>query len=501
MKAEKTWIDNDDKYGDRPLKIEVTLYAEYQNPDTKATVSEIVKEFELAEGKTQKIENPVELNSGNGWKTSWEGLPAYKSGAKGVKITYFVKEKEVIGYNGSIATSSDIKERTATSSEIATSSDVEKRTETGNASGIATYSELEYGITNKLDPTEIVVRKNWDNEFAGIGDGVTGAEVVLQRKTGTTDWANVEATVDGQKTLMSHVINKTDSSWTVTDLPKYDKDGNKYSYRAVESRIILSDGSMVNVKDDGYVKGTVGAYVYTSTTEETETGFRTDITNRMETGSLKVSKVWDDQNSGIRPTVLRVHLKAVTVNGGKENEISIDGLVTSVTLSSSNNWTDTTTWDDVPVYTADGKRIHYVLSEDIVSGYRASYSSRTYGQTAVTGDGSVAARVYLESGKTSEVQFTNYHRYGGGGDGDDDSSDGTKSSRVLGADRGTPDEGSVLGADREMPEEPRVLGAARRPHTGDMSHMTIYGIAAIISLAVLGTWYNVYKKKKKHSAE
>ena len=501
VKAEKTWIDNDDKYGDRPLKIEVTLYAEYQNPDTKATVSEIVKEFELAEGKTQKIENPVELNSGNGWKTSWEGLPAYKSGAKGVKITYFVKEKEVIGYNGSIATSSDIKERTATSSEIATSSDVEKRTETGNASEIATYSELEYGITNKLDPTEIVVRKNWDNEFAGIGDGVTGAEVVLQRKTGTTDWANVEATVDGQKTLMSHVINKTDSSWTVTDLPKYDKDGNKYSYRAVESRIVLSDGSMVNVKDDGYVKGTVGAYVYTSTTEETETGFRTDITNRMETGSLKVSKVWDDQNSGIRPTVLRVHLKAVTVNGGKENEISIDGLVTSVTLSSSNNWTDTTTWADVPVYTADGKRIHYVLSEDIVSGYRASYSSRTYGQTAVTGDGSVAARVYLESGKTSEVQFTNYHRYGGGGDGDDDSSDGTKSSRVLGADRGTPDEGSVLGADREMPEEPRVLGAARRPHTGDMSHMTIYGIAAIISLAVLGTWYNVYKKKKKHSAE
>ena len=480
--AVKKWDDSDDKYVDRPKEIKVTLYATYTDADG-AEVTEEVKNLELENGEDKAITNPETLKASNGWKASWTGLPAYKRGLVGSKLTYSVEETEVKGYTGDIT--------------LATESSIEKND----------VEKWEFTIKNTLDPVDIVVTKTWDDEFAGIGKGVTGAEVVLQRKTGATDWANVYETVDGKESLMSHVITKTDSSWTVKDLPKYDKDGNEYSYRAVETRIILSDGSKVNVKDDGLVKGTVGAYVYTSTTEKTGTGFRTDITNRMDTASLKVSKIWDDENNSgnRRPTVIRVNLKTLTVTGGKENEISIDGLVTSVTLSAGNNWTDTNTWADVPVYTADGKRIYYVLSEEIVNGYSASYSSRTYGQTAVTGNGSEAVRVYLENGQTSEVQFTNYYRPSGGGhddpsrdsDSSSDSSDSSSRGNVLGADRETPDEGSVLGADRDMPEEPRVLGAARRPGTGDMSHMIIYGIISVFSLAVLGAWLSVYKKKKK----
>ena len=486
--AVKKWDDSDDKYVDRPEEIKVTLYATYTDADG-SEVTEEVKNLELANGEDKKITNPETLKASNDWKASWTGLPAYKRGLVGSKITYSVEETEVKGYTGDIT--------------LATESSIEKND----------VKKWEFSIKNTLDPVDIVVSKNWDNEFAGIGDGVTGAEVVLQRKTGATDWANVYETVDGKESLMTHVINKTDSSWTVKDLPKFDKDGNEYSYRAVESRIILSDGRKVNVKDDGLVKGTVGAYVYTSTTGKTGTGFRTDITNRMDTASLKVSKIWDDENNSgnRRPTEIKVNLKTVTVSDGKENEINIDGIAKTVTLSAGNSWTDTTTWDDVPVYTADGKRIYYVLSEENVSDYTASYSSGTYGQAAVTGSGSEAVRVYLENGQTSEVQFTNYYRPNGGGHDDDDSSDSSGDSsdssgnssgsssngNVLGADRETPDEGSVLGADRDMPEEPRVLGAARRPGTGDMSHMTIYGIISVFSLAVLGAWLSVYKKKKK----
>ena len=479
--AVKKWDDSDDKYVDRPEEIKVTLYATYTDADG-SEVTEEVKNLELANGEDKKITNPETLKASNDWKASWTGLPAYKRGLVGSKITYSVEETEVKGYTGDIT--------------LATESSIEKND----------VEKWEFSIKNTLDPVDIVVTKNWDNEFAGIGDGVTGAEVVLQRKTGATDWANVYETVDGKESLMIHVINKTDSSWTVKDLPKFDKDGNEYSYRAVESRIILSDGRKVNVKDDGLVKGTVGAYVYTSTTGKTGTGFRTDITNRMDTASLKVSKIWDDENNSgnRRPTEIKVNLKTVTVSDGKENEINIDGIAKTVTLSAGNSWTDTTTWDDVPVYTADGKRIYYVLSEENVSDYTASYSSGTYGQAAVTGSGSEAVRVYLENGQTSEVQFTNYYRPNGGGHDDDDSSDSSGDSsgsssngNVLGADRETPDEGSVLGADRDMPEEPSVLGAARRPGTGDMSHMTIYGIISVFSLAVLGAWLSVYKKKKK----
>ncbi|WP_197027285.1 Cna B-type domain-containing protein [Oribacterium sp. FC2011] len=479
--AVKKWDDMDDKYGDRPKEIKVTLYATYTNEDG-IEVTEEVTNLELAYDEDKKITNPETLKASNGWKASWTGLPAYKRGLVGSRITYSVEETEVKGYEGDIT--------------LATESSIEKNE----------AEKWEFSIKNTLDPVDIVVRKNWDNEFAGIGDGVTGAEVVLQRKTGAADWANVYVTVDGKESLMTHVINKTDSSWTVKDLPKYDKDGNEYSYRAVETRIILSDGSKVNVKDDGLVKGTVGAYVYTSTTEKTETGFRTDITNRMDTGSLRVSKVWDDENNSKnrRPAEIKVNLKTLTVTGGKENEINIDGISKTVTLSAANNWSDAAVWADVPVYTADGKRIYYVLSEEGVSGYDASYSSVTYGQVAVTGNGIEASRVYLENGQTSEVEFTNRLRTGGGKGGNVSSSrdPGSPSDgSVKGADRETPDEGSVLGADRDMPEEPRVLGAARRPGTGDMSHMTIYGITAVFSLAILGAWLSVYKKKKKQNAE
>lgn len=486
--AVKKWDDSDDKYVDRPEEIKVTLYATYTDADG-SEVTEEVKNLELAYGEDKKITNPETLKASNDWKASWTGLPAYKRGLVGSKITYSVEETEVKGYTGDIT--------------LATESSIEKND----------VEKWEFSIKNTLDPVDIVVTKNWDNEFAGIGDGVTGAEVVLQRKTGAADWANVYETFDGKESLVTHVIDKTDSSWTVKDLPRFDKDGNEYSYRAVESRIILSDGRKVNVKDDGLVKGTVGAYVYTSTTGKTGTGFRTDITNRMDTASLKVSKIWDDENNSgnRRPAEIKVNLKTVTVSDGKENEINIDGIAKTVTLSAGNSWTDTTTWDDVPVYTADGKRIYYVLSEENVSDYTASYSSGTYGQAAVTGSGSEAVRVYLENGQTSEVQFTNYYRPNGGGHDDDDSSDSSGDSsdssgdssgsssngNVLGADRETPDEGSVLGADRDMPEEPSVLGAARRPGTGDMSHMTIYGIISVFSLAVLGAWLSVYKKKKK----
>ncbi|SFG45530.1 Cna B-type domain-containing protein [Oribacterium sp. WCC10] len=478
--AAKKWDDSDDKYGDRPKNVTVTLYARYTGADGKA-VEEAVKNIELADGNDVKFNNDVVLSASNNWTVTWTGLPEYKRGLKGAKITYVVKEKAVDGYTVSIA---------------------DKHTD-----GVygKTPSKFEFVITNKLNPVDIVVRKNWANEFAGIGKGVTGAEVVLQRKTGATDWTNVYETVNGQSSLMIHVINKTDSSWTVTDLPQYDSDGNKYSYRAVESRIILADGSRVNVNDDNLVKGTVGGYVYTSTTEATNTGFRTDITNRMETASLKVSKIWDDENnkSGKRPNEIKVNLKTLIVVNGNTKEISIDGIVTNVTLSANNNWTDTTTWADVPVFTAEGKRIYYVLSEENISGYNASYSSKTYGQSAITGSGIEATSVYLESGQTSEVEFTNYNRTGGGNSGGGSSRSSSSGGSDSSNDSTPPDDGRVLGVDRDAPDgpdEPRVLGANRTPaKTGDMSNMMIYGIVSIFSLAVLGVWYHVYKKKEKHN--
>ena len=473
VSAVKKWDDKDDKYGDRPKEITVTLYASYTDADGN-TVEEPVNVVEL-QGEDKQINGVVTLGASNNWTYTWTDLPEFKRGLRGARISYSVKENVIDGYTG---------ETTVNVTE--------------GASGKKTF---EITIKNTLTPRTIVVRKNWENEYAGIGKTVTGAEVVLQRKTENTDWANVYETVNGSRSLMIHVINKTDTSWTVTDLPVCDDAGNLYLYRAVESRIYLSDGSSVNVNAQELTNGTVGAYVYTSDTTETETGFRTDITNRFDTASLKVSKIWSDENdkNKKRPQELKITLKASTVVNGTTTDIEVDGLKKETILNAANNWTDDTTWASVPVYTADGKRIYYTFTEQNITSYKSSYESVSYGTTAVTGDGTTAARVFTESGQVSEVIFTNSYTDGGNNNGGGGSSGGNGSVRGISRDNpsDSTDDGEVLGANRENPEVPEVLGATRRPQTGDESNMMYYGIGAVVSLAVLAAWFYADKKRKK----
>ena len=111
------------------------------------------------------------------------------------------------------------------------------------------------------------------------------------------DWENVTEAGNDKPTF--YVIRKPETSISIKDLPACDAKGIPYSYRAVETRIILSDESTISTdatKADP-TKGHTGSYVYSSESTETETGFRTDITNRMDTASLKVSKIWDDSNN------------------------------------------------------------------------------------------------------------------------------------------------------------------------------------------------------------
>ena len=484
VSATKKWDDKDNKYGDRPKEITVKLYASYTDADGN-TVEEPVNAAELA-GEDKQIKGEVTLNASNNWTYTWTDLPEFKRGLVGARISYIVKENVIEGYTDE--TTVNVTEGT---------------------SGKKTF---EITIKNTLTPRNIVVRKNWENEYAGIGKTVTGAEVVLQRKTENTDWANVYETVNGSRSLMIHVINKTDTSWTVADLPVCDEAGSKYLYRAVESRIYLSDGSSVNVNAPELTNGTVGAYVYTSDTTETEAGFRTDITNRFDTASLKVSKIWSDENDKYkkRPQELKITLKASTVVNGTTTDIEVDGLKTETILNAANSWTDDTTWASVPVYTADGKRIYYTFTEQNITDYKASYKSVSYGIEARTGDGTEAARVFTESGKVSEVVFSNsYTENGdnppgnnppGGGNTPGGGSSGGGGS-VRGTSRDNPsdstDDGEVLGANRETPEVPEVLGATRRPQTGDESNMMYYGIGAVVSLAVLAAWFYADKKRKK----
>lgn len=477
VSVKKDWSDNEDKYGDRPESIEVTLYQTYTRADG-TEVEELATKSELANGVDKEIRNVVTLSAENNWTYTWTDLPEYKRGLKRATVSYIVRETPNDNYSGETTTTVD----------------------TDETSGKKTFNIT---IKNTLNPTKILITKNWENEYSGIGKTVTGAEVVLQRKTEATDWTNVYETVNGNRAVVTRVISKPETSIIIDDLPVADKNGLSYQYRAVESRIYLSDGSKINAKANAndITSGTVGAYVYTSKDTEIEIGFSTEITNRMDTASLKVSKTWNDEDdkNKKRPENLKITLKASTVVDGNTTDITVDGLKTETTLNAGNNWTDDTTWKTVPVYTADGKRIYYTFTEESITSYNASYRAVSFGAEAVTGDGVTAARVYTETDEVSEVTFTNSYRGGNGGGGGGGGGDGGRGGETPGGSDST-DDGEVLGGNRPIPEEPEVLGGTRPlPQTGDNSNMMLYGLSAIVSMAVLAAWFYVNKKRKKSS--
>lgn len=100
-----------------------------------------------------------------------------------------------------------------------------------------------------------------------------------------------------------------------------------------------------------------------------------NVTNRYTPGKTQVTvtKVWDDDDDrdGIRPSSVRIKLLA---NGEATEQ--------TVTLSASNNWTDTFT--DLPVK-QDGVQINYTVEEVTGEVITGTDGAGTY-EIAVTGD-------------------------------------------------------------------------------------------------------------------
>ncbi|MEE8831753.1 MAG: Cna B-type domain-containing protein [Leuconostoc gelidum] len=127
-------------------------------------------------------------------------------------------------------------------------------------------------------------------------------------------------------------IVTAESGWkySMTDLPKFDADGNAYIYTVKEKTV------------DHYRPSQAG-YNFTNTLS--------DITK------IAGTKTWDDQNNqdGKRPDAIKVNLLA----NGKG--------VQTKTITANDDWQYQFT--DLPKYDNNGKKIIYTITEDKVSGY------------------------------------------------------------------------------------------------------------------------------------
>ena len=176
----------------------------------------------------------------------------------------------------------------------------------------------------KLKPreTQISVTKVWNDD--NNADGNRAKSII------------VKLYADGVETEKTLELN-SENAWTGTfaKLEQLNADGAEIKYTVKEV-------------------GTPTGYISSITGSQTS-GYT--ITNDLETISIPVTKVWDDNNNqdGKRPTSIIATLYVNEISTGK-----------SVTLNSSNNWTYTFT--GLSKY-KNGKIATYTIKEDVVTGY------------------------------------------------------------------------------------------------------------------------------------
>ena len=194
-------------------------------------------------------------------------------------------------------------------------------------------------ITNKYTPQRETVSgtKTWD----GLEKGETAPTVTVQLQKHTSGdedgWTNVQDAV-------RQVANG--DMYTFSDLPKYELvDG---TYVEVEYRVVELNPEE-GVTPSGGTKDEDGNY---------------NLTNTMDTTSVTITKVWNDQDDkyGLRPDSVTVTLTATS------NGITY---AYSVELTEENGWSQNI---NVRTHDVAGNKLTYTVSENVAEPYTASYT-------------------------------------------------------------------------------------------------------------------------------
>ncbi|MCY7156761.1 Cna B-type domain-containing protein [Streptococcus gallolyticus] len=182
---------------------------------------------------------------------------------------------------------------------------------------------------NQTEYTSVSVNKVWDD--ANNQDGQRSSEVTVQLLANGVE-------VSGQQLVLSDA-----NGWngTFENLDKYDSDNVLIDYTVKEVTDLSGYQSVVSGSDNNYT-----------------------ITNTHvpEVINLSGTKTWDDNNNqdGIRPESIVVHLLANGVDTGQTKEVS-----------ESDDWSFTS--KELPKY-ENGQEIAYTVKEDSVGGYETIIS-------------------------------------------------------------------------------------------------------------------------------
>lgn len=261
------------------------------------------------------------LNKACGWTKTWTGLPVVDD-VTGQAYTYAVVETGYRAENG-LTYTSDSPE---------------------NNPQPLTLNDGVYTVTINNTPgktIDVEAVKTWTG--GNWPADVTVSFQLKQNGTAYRDPVSVDATTTESK-----------ASWT--GLPKADDNGANYAY-TVDETVTMTVGETTYTlqADTQYTAGTPA-----SSEEDGKTIWT--INNTFTTVDVPVKKVW----TGDTPLADAVRF-TLTANSSTEVKDIYGNVITStVKLDAGNNWTDTTTFVNLPRYTPDGNEIEYRLAETSV---------------------------------------------------------------------------------------------------------------------------------------
>lgn len=300
------------------------VWDDYGNKDGTRLSSVIVA---LYNGTTQV--RTAELSEDNGWKVEWTDLPTNASGSP---IDYIVRELN--------AENNPIEPNGTISSVVA------------GESYVVTYSKEDVGnawtVTNTYTTSvKVSGTKTWD----GLEKGETAPTVTVQLQKWDSDSDEWTPVTD---VATQEVDNE--GTYTFSDLPKYEQVGDDYvevRYRVVE--LNPEEG----VTPSGGTKDEDGNY---------------NLTNTMDTTSVTITKVWDDQDNkyGLRPSTTDFTVTLTDQANANRTYTASDWTVSE---DDSNVWT--VTIDNVRTHDVAGNKLTYTVSENVEEPYTVSYSPET----------------------------------------------------------------------------------------------------------------------------
>lgn len=371
----KSWDDWYDQDGLRPTNIQVQLYA---NGQIKG--------------------EPVQLNDGNRWHTTWNNLPEKLNGQD---INYTVKEIDVLnGYTTTI-NNENIGNIIITNYH---------KPETRNIEGKKTWKDNnnqdgkrpEIVKVNLLANGKIINTKsvsnadNWEYSFDNLPKYENGKLITYSITEDQVPEYNT--TYSDHNITNSYTPGKTSIGVTKSWDDWYDQDGLRPTNIQVQlyangqasgDPISLNNGNNWHTVWSDLPEKIAGQIIvykvlevgtlseYSTATDDTDLG-NIIITNfhKPETIQINGEKTWNDANNqdGKRPETIRIHLLA----NGKEVDIK--------DISSSDNWKYS--FENLPKY-ENGKTILYNVVEEQVPDYTTTYNgynivnSYTPGKTSI----------------------------------------------------------------------------------------------------------------------